>query len=330
MIRINAEDQTVSLPATVSNNPLLVGYFSQLPDGQRMQAFERAIAIGVMALRDERIAAFLGRTESELGLQLEFLKTMQTTGQLRQSSAVVKGESGEASVADALVNFIDARKLPDEVQLVGRTSGRIPRNKTGDILCRIGDGDDAPTIAVEVKLDKAVRLGDPSSDGLTKGRSDTAWSQLIETRANRSADVAIMVFAADNTDRTIGNFTDSVRLIDGVGYIVLVDIVRGDFRPLAIAYELARHQALAGRKDQLDVKMLDALMRKFCADLTAALSIKTFLEAAMANCKQAMDQVDTALAQASATHKTMQQFISTGKLDGQQLLELLVPHKAIA
>lgn len=327
-IRISSIDNTVSFPATTSSHPLVVNYFNSLPDAQRMDAYEQALAIGVMAMRDERIAAFLARTENELGANLEFLKGMYTQGQLHLKSAPVKGEAGEAAVANALVAFTEARNLPDVVQLVGRTAGSIPRNKTGDIVCVVGDDEDAPRVVLECKLDKSIRLGDPSADGLTKGRSDTAWSQLVEARTNRDADVAIMVFSADSTDRTISTFTDSVRYIDGVGYVVVIDLVRADFRPLAICYELARQQALARRKEPMDHGLLDALARKLCADLSSAMEIKSHLEAAAASCSAALTQVNTALASASATHKALQTYIRTGRLDGPQLLELLVPHKA--
>lgn len=327
-IRISAQDNTVNFPAISSSHPLVLGYFNSLPEAQRMAAFEKAITIGVMAMRDERIAAFLARTESELGANLEFLKSLFETQRLQLKSAPVKGESGEAAVANALAEFAEARNLPDVVQMVGRTAGALPRNKTGDIVCVVGDGDDAPRVVIECKLDKSIRLGDPSADGLTKGRSDTAWSQLVEARANRQADVAIMVFSADSTDRTIGNFTDSVRYAEGIGYVVVIDLMRGDFRPLAIAYELARQQALAKVKEQMDHNLLDALARKLCADLSSALEIKGHLESATASCNAALNQVNSALASASATHKAIQAYLKTGRLDGQQLLELLVPHKA--
>jgi hypothetical protein len=329
-IRISTQDSTASFPAITTSHPLVVAYFNGLPDAHRMAAFEKALTIGVMAMRDDRIAAFLARTESELGANLEFLKSMFNTNQLQLKSAPVKGESGEAAVANALAEFAEARNLPDDVQLVGRTTGALSRNKTGDIVCVVGESDDAPRIVIECKLDKSIRLGDPSADGLTKGRSDTAWSQLIEARANRQADVAIMVFSADSTDRTIATFTDSVRYIDGIGYVVVIDLVRGDFRPLAIAYELARQQALARVKDQMDHSLLDALARKLCADLSSALEIKGHLETASASCNAALNQVNTALASASATHKAIQSYLKTGRLDGPQLLELLVPHKATA
>eukprot|EP01035_Chromulina_nebulosa_P015153 gene15153-20077_t len=94
-IRISAQDNTVNFPAISSSHPLVVGYFGSLPEAQRMDAFEKAITIGVMAMRDERIAAFLAKTESELGANLEFLKSLFETQRLQLKSAPIKGESGE-------------------------------------------------------------------------------------------------------------------------------------------------------------------------------------------------------------------------------------------
>lgn len=326
-IRISHEEQTVSFPALSSSNPLVVAFFDSLSDNQRLAAYEQALAVGVMALRDERIAAFLAKTESELGTNLEFLKQLFMRDQLRMTSAPVKGEAGETAVANALAAFVDGRKLGDTVQLVGRTAGSLPRNKTGDILCTIGEEDDAPTVVIECKLDKSIRLGDPALDGMTTGKSDTAWSQLIEARANRDADVAIMVFSAESIDRTISQFTDSVRFVEGIGFIVVVDVMRSDFRALSIGYELARNRALARRRSDIDPTVLEALSRRLCDDLASSMQIKGLLEAAITNCNSAIAQVERSLASAGATHKALQTYVKTGKLDNGQLLELLVPHK---
>lgn len=327
-IRVSQQDQTVSFPALELSNPLVVSYFDALPAGDRMAALEQAIAVGVMAMRDDRIAAFLAKTERELGANLEWLKHLFEKDQMRQLSATFKGNSGEAAVANALANLVDARRLPDSVQLVGSTAGAMKRNKTGDIVITIGEEDDAPTVVVECKLDKSIRLGDPSLDGLTTGKSDTAWSQLVEARANREADLAIMVFAADNVDRTIGQFTDSVRYVDGIGFIVLVDIARGDFRALQIAYELARQRALARRRDAVDPEVLDVLTRRLCSDLKSALSIRKHIQEAADRCKDALAEIESSLTSASATHQALQAYIHTGKFDRHQMLALLVPHKA--
>jgi hypothetical protein len=328
-IRISAEEGVVSFPAINCSNPMVVSYFASLPDSVRESALERALAIGVMAMRDDRISAFLAKTESELGLHLESLKRMFDSSTLSLKSAPVKGVAGELAMVDALTTFVEGRNLKDSIQLIGNVSGALKRNKTGDILCTLDpDDDESPQIVIECKLDKSVRLGDPASDGMTNGRSDTAWSQLVEARANRGTDVAIMVFSADSTDRTIGAFTDSVRYIKGVGFIALVDLPRGDFRPLSIAYELAREHALSRQIESINADQIDMLMRKMCADLNSALKIKEFLRTAMANCEQAMAQVDVAWAQAEATRIALLELLKTGRLENSQLLKLLVPHKS--
>ena len=92
-IRISQQDNAVTFPETMSTNPMVVAYFDDLPDSQRAAAYEQALAIGVMAMRDERIAAFLARTESELGANMEFLKHLFTRNQqtLRTFALRLKG-----------------------------------------------------------------------------------------------------------------------------------------------------------------------------------------------------------------------------------------------
>lgn len=310
---------------------MVMDYFDKLPDEQREQALERAMAIGVMAMRDDRIAAFLSSTENSLALHLASLKQLFETQTLALKSAPVKGAAGELALAQALTTFTETRRLPDSIQLIGNVAGALPRNKTGDILCLIGaENEDGttPKIVIECKLDKSIRLGDPAVDGLTQGKSDTAWSQLMEARTNRGTDMAIMVFASDSTDRTIGAFTDSIRSIPGVGYIVVIDIARGDFRPLAIAYELAREQVLSRHRQSIDAEQLDILMRKFFADVNQTLQIKSFIDTAKTNLEKATSQIDSALANAEATRSAISQYLRVGRLDNGELLKLLVPHKA--
>lgn len=45
-----------------------------LPEDKRDESLTRAIYIGVLAMKEDRLAAFLAKTQNELGTELEHLK----------------------------------------------------------------------------------------------------------------------------------------------------------------------------------------------------------------------------------------------------------------
>src|SRR5690606_17261624 len=92
--------------------------------------------------------------------------------------------------------------LKDRAFLTGNTAGSLPKNKTGDIICEVNGTSDLK-IAIECKFDKSVRLGDIESKDIFTKKSDTAWSQLIETQANRDAKISLIVFDISLVDNSI-------------------------------------------------------------------------------------------------------------------------------
>ena len=326
-ITIDASGEETTVTDFVSSDPLISAYFSRLPMDARNAAFERALRIGVMAMMEDKVAAFLSSTRSELGAHLGNLQLLYEANQIRLKSPIAKGEEGEATIATVLSDFAEQRSLDDSIQMLGRTSGALPRNKTGDIVISLGAEDNAPSIVIECKLDKSVRLGDLATDGHGKGR-DTAWSQLAEAKANRNADVGIIVFSADSADNTIGSFTDSVRYIKGLGYVVLIDMARGDYRPLTIAYELAREQAMSLQNEHLDQEVLQVLVHKFCADLACAAEVKKNISNSIASAQSALEQMNAVIAHSESTRALLKSYIENGRLDQKSLLQILAPKKA--
>jgi len=75
----------------------------------------------------------------------------------------------------------------DEVVDLSRVAGEIHRNKTGDVLVEV-DGDPERSIAIEVKLDKGVKLGqilDRDPVVIVTSQSPTIGLGVIEYKARR-------------------------------------------------------------------------------------------------------------------------------------------------
>ena len=53
---------------------VIFNYFNNLPAMERDEKFIRALYLGVLALMEDRLSAFLSKTNNELGTELESLK----------------------------------------------------------------------------------------------------------------------------------------------------------------------------------------------------------------------------------------------------------------
>ena len=74
IITLDQSKKAINIAECSVEHPLIFKYFDDLPEKQRDDEFKRALQIGVIALMEDRFAAFLNRTEGELGTQLEALK----------------------------------------------------------------------------------------------------------------------------------------------------------------------------------------------------------------------------------------------------------------
>ena len=187
---------------------------------------------------EDRLSAFLAKTQNELGTELESLKQLFDLKQELFYKSTIKGVAAEEDVAAFLNDYFDQKKIKDDAFLTGGEAGALPRNKTGDILVHV-DGTQDLRIGIECKFDKSVKLGDIADKDVFTRKIDTAWSQLIETQANRDSKVSIMVFDRSLVDKSILDFTENVGFIPSVGFISVIDVQRGDYSNLVIAYNLA-------------------------------------------------------------------------------------------
>jgi hypothetical protein len=106
IVTLNQSSKTVNLGAAGSDHPLVFQFFDQLPEAKRDEAFHRALVIGVMALLEDRIAAFLSRTENELGTHLEALKLLYDRRRLLEARAPAGGVIGEQEVYGRIGEFL--------------------------------------------------------------------------------------------------------------------------------------------------------------------------------------------------------------------------------
>ncbi|MEP1150906.1 MAG: hypothetical protein ABJH08_04165 [Balneola sp.] len=319
IISLNQQLKRIEVSGFEIESEVCFEYFDNLPSAERDDKLLRAIYIGVLAMMEDRLSAFLSKTSNELGTELENLKLLFDMKQELFYKTSVKGIAAEEEIAQFLEEFLNEKKIKDNVSLTGNLKGNLQRNKTGDIIS-ILDSDKEIKIAIECKFDKSVKLGEIESKDLFIRKTDTAWSQLIETQANRDAKVGIIVFDISLIDGSILKNFEKVGYIPSIGFVAIVDSQKGDYSNLAIAYMLARDIALNASEIEFDNNLLQVIVKRIIKDFGEVLTIKKLIESNIDNNRAILKQLEKSLLLAEFNQKYLTQFLKTGTLTKEDLL----------
>jgi len=319
IININQQLKRVDIKEFEIENEIVFNYFNYIPLNERDEKLLRAIYIGVLALMEDRISTFLSKTTNELGTELESLKMIFEMKKELFYKTTMKGTLAEEDIAEFLNNYFNEKKLRDRAHLTGTVSGKLPRNKTGDIVCEL-DGNPDLKIVIECKFDKSMRLGDIDSKDIFTRKSDTAWSQLIEAEANRESKVSLIVFDKEIVDANISRKFEDVGFIPGIGFIAIIDSQRGNYSNLAIAYMLARDIALNAKDVELDKETLSIIITRIVKDIQHVISIKNLVEINIENNKTILKELEKGFLLMDFNQQYLSKFLKDGKLTKQDLL----------
>ncbi|MBS5796437.1 MAG: hypothetical protein KH100_15155 [Dysgonomonas mossii] len=319
MLRINQQLKRLEIKEFEIENQIVFNYFDNLPATERDEKLLRAIYIGVLALMEDRMSAFLSKTSNELGTELESLKMIFDMKKELFYKSSIKGILAEEEIADFLNLHFSEKKLKDRAILTGNTVGTISRNKTGDIICEV-DGNPNLRIAIECKFDKSVRLGDVESKDLFTRKTDTAWSQLLEAKANRDAKVSLIVFDISLVDNSVLKEFENVGYIPGVGLVAIINSQKGDYSNLAIAYMLARDIALNAKQVELDKDLLVILVNRLIKDINEITTIKSLVYNNIENNKAILKQLEKSILLMEFNQQYLKKFLTDGTLTKEDLL----------
>lgn len=320
MLRINQQLKRVEISNFEIENQIVFNYFDNLPGTERDEKLLRAIYIGVLALMEDRMSAFLSKTTNELGTELESLKMIFDMKKELFYKSAIKGILAEDEIADFLNQYFAEKRLKDRAILTGNTAGTIPRNKTGDIICEV-DGNPNLRIAIECKFDKSVRLGDIETKDLFTRKTDTAWSQLLEAQANRDAKVSLIVFDISLVDNSILKNFENVGYIQGIGFVAIINSQKGDYSNLAIAYMLARDIALNAKEVELDKDLLAMLVNRIIKDINEITTIKNLVQNNIDNNKAILKQLEKSFLLMEFNQQYLRKFLEDGTLTKRDLLD---------
>lgn len=319
-IKLNQQLKRVEIKDFEIDNKIVFNYFNGLPADERDNKLFKALYIGVLALMEDRISAFLAKTSNELGTELESLKMIFEMKKELFYKTTIKGILAEDEIAEFLNNYFNDKKLKDKAILTGNIAGNLPKNKTGDIICEI-DGNPDLKIAIECKFDKSIKLGDIDSKDIFTKKYDTAWSQLIETQANRESKVSMIVFDLSLVDNSILKNYENVGFIAGIGFIAIIDSQKGDYSNLAIAYMLARDIVLNAKEVDLDTKLLSLIINRIIKDINEILNIRSLVEANIENNKNILKQLEKSILLMQFNQEYLDKFLQDGTLTKIDLLD---------
>lgn len=318
-IKINQQLKRLEIKEFEIENQIVFNYYDNLPATERDEKLLRAIYIGVLALMEDRMSAFLSKTSNELGTELESLKMIFDMKKELFYKSSIKGILAEDEIADFLNQYFSEKRLKDHAILTGNTAGNIPRNKTGDIICEV-DGNPNLRIAIECKFDKSIRLGEIETKDLFTRKTDTAWSQLLEAQANRDAKVSLIVFDISLVDYSVLREFGNVGYIPGVGMVAIINSQKGDYSNLAIAYMLARDIALNAKQVELDKDLLVILVNRLIKDINEITTIRNLVHNNIENNKAILKQLEKSILLMEFNQQYLKKFLMDGTLTREDLL----------
>ncbi len=318
-VNLNKKLERVEIKAFSLENKIVYNYFKKLPESERTDALIRAINIGVLALMEDRLSTFMAKTSNELGTELESLKMIFDMKNELFLKASHKGTEAEENILEFLNRYFEEKGIKDLATSTSTMEGNIPKNKTGDIVCKV-DGKDDLKITIECKLDKTVQLGPIEDKNVFTRNTDTAWSQLIESDANRGSEVSIIVFDISLVTNSIYKSFDNVGYISGIGFVAIVDSQKGDYSNLAIAYRLARDIAVNDREVECDYTILEAIVKRIIKSIDEITCIKKLVNDNIKTSGKILAQIEKSYLLMSFNQRFLKKFLANGTLTKEELL----------
>jgi len=275
-VNLSHEGKTIGINNLIINNTLVYEYFKSIPAEKYLETIQKAIHIGALALMEDRFSAFLANTKNELGVQLESLKLIYDMKIKEYTQTTQKGVVAEIMVFNALLEYITANEFNDGLESTGSTKGTNGKNKTGDLVITLNEIN--KKIAIEVKLDSSVTLGDfkTKADKFASNIKDTAISQILESKFNRDGDFGIFVYDSSSVNIAVSTaLTNGIKYFPGVGFVVIVDILSNDYRNLFLAYLLSRDMAYNNNLVQINTEWVNVFLDNMMNDFKNIISLKS-------------------------------------------------------
>jgi hypothetical protein len=319
-VTLNQSLKRIEISDLQIENELAFAFFDALPADERDAQFIRALQIGILALKQDRLSSFLAKTTNELGTELESLKMLFDMKAELFARSAVKGTLAEADIADYLAELTKENGHTDRIELTGNAAGAISRNKTGDILCYIDDADEK-RIVIECKFDKSMRFGAIEDQDWYGKKLDTALGQLVEAQANRECTQAIIVFDKSSINPALLKRVKNITYEPQYGFLVVVDSLRGDYSNLGLAYLIARELACADRTVEMEADLLTILLDRIISEAEELAEIRKLVESNISNSIDIIAHLEKGVLSLEFCRTYLKKFLNDGTLSKADLLD---------
>ena len=353
-IRVSQKEKSVVFPEFTSNDPLVFEYFNGLKSDKYEESFNAMLHIGVLALMEDRVHHLIDSTEKEIFPQLERFKLMFKARDIEfKETSMKKGDKAEVEIVDVLDDYAKLNGWTDDIEQSGKTKGNLDKNKVGDVLATIeftpidGGATEHTTVALEVKMDKNLSLGDPTrvnvetGDAKDKGfkasTQKTAWSQLLETKANRDSPFSIMVFDVNLLSTDMQKHVSDVAYLPGIpGFVVIIDSQSGNYSNLLLTYKIARDMAIHHARGDLDVdaQVIELIVKRilhYIGDVKKISDeVRKYAESSIKSTAKMNEKVqgilEHAVAHAEYSEDFLKRYLTTKKLTAKDFAEFYFAH----
>ena len=274
-ITINETDLTVTIEGTlILNDELLYHVFKNIGSAEKKtEHFIAALKLGVHGLQIDEVQSFISRAEKEVDVNLSILKAIRRTSEVREQTTQ-KGEILERELGQVLDEFITLNNWADSITLTGAISGALKGRKVGDLIIDVDN--EKGRLAIEVKTDKSVSLGDLKSKS-KKEIEKNSHAQLLLALINRKAELSLIVFDSENCHADIKLLPQDITFVPTIpGIIVKIGKKTGDYAALLLAYSVARELSLVGA-GVLSSARLNMALERSCRDLEQIKKLETYL-----------------------------------------------------
>ena len=352
-ISVDKKNGTIKFPEFDSDNGLVYDLFDSLGTDEYDETFRAMLHIGALAMMDDRISHLINSAEKEIFPQLEKFKLHFVRRKTQFEKSTQKGDIAEDDIVDILSEYVDNNDWTDYIVKSGSTKGKLTPptgpNKTGDVLATIeftpndGSGVEKTMVGIEVKFEQGFSIGDPEEFNVESGKSDnkgfmgstidTAWSQLLETKANRDSPFSIIVFDQQLVSAKMKQAVNDVLYLPGIpGFIVIIDSQSGNYSNLLVTYKIAREMAIHHSRGELDVDpgVIELIAKRILHYLgdakKVAGKVKKHAEAAIKLNTDVQKLLQHSISHAEYTEEFLQRYLTSKKLTPVDYAEFYFAH----
>jgi len=157
---------------------------------------------------------------------------------------------------------------------------------------------------------------------------DTAWSQLLETRANRECPLSLIVFDKTVAHNSVLKAVEDVVFLPGIpGFLVMIDSQAGNYSNLFIAYRIARTIALYRNQEdeEVNARVLELLVARIVHFLSSAKKISESIQkhtaATVKLNKDTQSEMSKLVHMADFTQAYLKKFLEEKTLSAKDLTE---------